>query len=79
MRILTRTIATLSVLGGVLFGGGIAPFFYLTVYLLSAFNFYCLTQYQPGHPTTAPTCRVLDSINGKLSIQQLSQPRTNKH
>jgi hypothetical protein len=79
MRIMMRTIATLSVMGGVLFSGGIAPFVYFAVYLLSALNFYCLTQYQPGHLATAPTCRVLDSINGKITLQQLSQTRTNKH
>jgi hypothetical protein len=79
MRVITRTIAVLSVMGGVLVGGGIAPFLYSAVYVLSALNFYCLSQYQPGHPATAPTCRVLDSLNGKLSLQQLSQPRSNKH
>jgi hypothetical protein len=28
MRVIMRTIATLSVMSGVLFGGGIAPFLY---------------------------------------------------
>ena len=79
MRTIARTIATLSVVGGVLFSGGIAPFLYFAVYLLSALNFHCLNQYQPGHPATDPTCRVLDSLNSTLSLQQLSHPRTNSH
>jgi hypothetical protein len=79
MRTIARTIATLSLVGGVLFSGGIAPSLYVAVYLLSALNFHCLNQYQPGHPATDATCRVLDSVNSKLSLQQLSQPRANNH
>jgi hypothetical protein len=79
MRTITRTIAALSLVAGVLFSGGIAPSLYFTVYLLSVLNFHCLYQYQPGHPATDPTCRMLDSLNDKLSLQQLSHPHTNNH
>jgi hypothetical protein len=79
MRVITHTIAVLSVLGGVLVGGGIAPFLYSAVYVLSLLDVYCLNQYNPGHPATEPTCRIVDSLNDKLALQQLSYPHTKKH
>jgi hypothetical protein len=75
MRIITRTIAVLSVMTGVLFSGGIAPFLYSAVYLLSLVDVYCLNQYKPGHLATESTCRIVDSLNDKLSLQQLSHPK----
>jgi hypothetical protein len=79
MRIITRTIAILSVASGALIGGGIAPSLYVAVYLLSLLNVVCLNQYKPGHPATEPTCRIVDSLNDKLSLQQLLRPHTNNH
>jgi hypothetical protein len=74
MSVIRRTIAVLSVMGGVFIGGGVAPFLYSAVYALSLADFYCLTLYKPGHPATEPTCRILDSLNDKLSLQQLWHP-----
>jgi hypothetical protein len=78
MPTITRTIAVLYVMSGILLGGGIAPFVYSGVYTISLLDVYCLNQYKPGLPATEPTCRFLDSLNDKLSLQQLSHPRTNK-
>ena len=79
MRIVTRTIAVLSIMTGVIFSGGIAPLLYSGVYLISLLDVYCLNQYKPGHPATEPTCRFVNSLNDKLSLQQLSHLKTNNY